>query len=153
MPFVPITPAALPGGSAPIPVSPQHHRAFSRPVPSSGMNKPAALHNWGCRFTPDGCPSPAAAWHPGSPGPGQLPACHSPAPSLQADGAEQRSSRSPAVPSSPIKEPSSRRGLARISGARERAELLGGKEVRRAGCFWQPLCRDCGSSWCLPSRD
>lgn len=64
-------PAALPSGLSPQPCpSPASRSLVSRPVPGSGMNKPVALHNQGCRFSPDGCLRPAAARPPPLPVPG-----------------------------------------------------------------------------------
>lgn len=64
-------PTALPGELSPQPCpSPASQSLVSRPVPGSGMNKPVALHNQGCRFSPDGCLRPAAARPPPLPVPG-----------------------------------------------------------------------------------
>lgn len=143
-------------------------RLISRPVPGSGMNKSAALHNRRCRFSPDGCLCPAAVPAPdthlpaprGSPGTRAVSRVAQ-SPSLSAQWAVSKAGSGRVAVAGSAKDPQLRTPSPPVPGlgwdernpaAAGEPDRWAGKEVRSAGCFWQPPRRDRGSIWCLPRR-
>lgn len=118
---------------------------ISRPVPGSGMNKSAPLHNGDADFHRLAARAPRP--HPGG----------ATSVSLVAVPGAQPGSKHPqlGIPSLSLSPPGCP-GIRRMSGARwppRAGQGREGKEVRRStGGFWQPPSGNRGSIWCLPAR-